>query len=103
MGASSVSAQLLTVGDLGLSFLTSCACLEHRSSPGQVAQLVKASSQNINVVGSMSYQGTYKNQLMNVLISGTTNQCFFLSKINFFLKFKKKRAQAQTLPADVLA
>ena len=42
-------------------------------SPKEIAQLVKASSQYTKVAGSISHQGTYKNQLMNAYISGTTN------------------------------
>ena len=36
-----------------------------RQSPGQVAQLVRASSQNTKVEGSIPGQGTYKNQPMS--------------------------------------
>ena len=35
-------------------------------SPGQVAQLVRASLQYAKVVDSVPHQGTYKNQSMNV-------------------------------------
>ena len=49
------------------------------SSPGWVAQLVRASSQYIKVVGSIPGQGTDKNQLANAEISRTTNRCLFLS------------------------
>ena len=48
--------------------------------PGQVAQLVRASSWYTMVVGSIPGQGTYKNQPMNASVHGTTNQCFSLSK-----------------------
>ena len=41
--------------------------------PGPVAQLVTALSLYAKVVGSVPGQGTYNNQLMNALISGTTN------------------------------
>ena len=44
-----------------------------RQSPGQVAQLVRASSQNTKVEGSIPGQGTYKTQPMNARTSGTTN------------------------------
>ena len=41
-------------------------------SPGGVAQLVRALSRYAKVVGSISGQGTYKQQPMNAKVSGTT-------------------------------
>ena len=41
--------------------------------PGQVAQLVRASSPYAKVAGSIPGQDTYKNQPMSTSISGTTN------------------------------
>ena len=53
---------------------------------GRLAQLVRVLSQYAKVAGSILGQGTYKKQPMNAQISGTTNWCFSLSKIN---KLKK--------------
>ena len=53
--------------------------------PGQVAQLVRA-----KVAGSISDQGTYKNQPVNALISGTTNQCLFFFPSHSLSQKKKK-------------
>ena len=39
---------------------------KNNMSPGQVAQLVRASSQYTKVVSSISSQGPYKKQLMNL-------------------------------------
>ena len=67
--------------------------------PGQVAQLVRASSQYTKVVGSISGQGTYRKQPMNAYISRTTNQCLSLSFENKFLKkfkeYLKKKDQQE--------
>ena len=41
--------------------------------PWPVAQLAKALSLRAEVMGSIPGQGTYKNQPMNIQISGTTN------------------------------
>ena len=55
--------------------------------PGQVAQLVRA-----KVAGSISDQGTYKNQPVNALISGTTNRwIFFFLSLSLPLSQKKKK------------
>ena len=45
-----------------------------KSGPGQVVQLVRASSNSTKVVGSISSPGTYKKQPMNISNSGATNQ-----------------------------
>ena len=65
---------------------------------GQVAQLVRVAGWYAKVVGSIPGQGTYKNQPANAQISGTTNQCFFLSSPPSSLSLKsinfKKRVTA---------
>lgn len=65
------------------------------SFPAQVAQSVTA-FQHTKSVGSVSGQGAYKKQPMNAEVSGTINQCLFLSlflsleKINKDINFKIK-------------
>ena len=65
-------------------------------SPGQVAQLVIASSPYAEGGGLILGQGTYKNQTMNTSISGITKQCFSLSlplslsNQQILIKLKKK-------------
>ena len=53
--------------------------------PGQVAQLVRASSLYAKVVGSIPSQGN-NNQPVNASISVTRNQCFSLSPFHLCLK-----------------
>ena len=53
--------------------------LKENNSPGQVAQLVRASSWHAEVVGWIPRQGTYKNQPMSASVSGTIPPCFSVS------------------------
>ena len=50
--------------------------------PGQVAQLVRASSWYAKVTGSIPSQGICENQQMNTYIRGTINRCFSFSGSN---------------------
>ena len=50
--------------------------------PGWGAPLVRVSPRYIKVMGSISGQGTYKNQPMNASVSGTTNWWLSLSQVN---------------------
>ena len=52
---------------------------KYKWCPGQIAQLIRGSFHYAKVVGSIPSEGTYKNQSINAYMSGTANQCFFLS------------------------
>ena len=50
-------------------------CIKTSGSPGQSAQLFRASSQFTKVEGSIPVQGTYRKQPMNAWMGGKTKQC----------------------------
>ena len=68
---------------------------KEQKNSGQVAQLIRASSQYAKVMGLIPGKGTYKKQPMNAQVSGTTNRCLSLSLclINFKDAENKKKEQ----------
>ena len=74
-------------------------CQKWSGRPDLVAHLVRVLSPYTKAEGSVSSQGTYKNQPMSAWSSGTANHCFSLSKINTFnLKKEMFRGQARAGP-----
>ena len=65
--------QIKTMRGYHVSYIRSSKVKKLHNILGQLAQLVRALSPHSKVVGSISIQGTYKNQPMNASVSGRTN------------------------------